>query len=185
MSTKQAWIIINNSFPTVIPTLIQPHSLFYTFICTTGLIYSAILFLTPRVCPLWLLFWLRINRTAKPCITTLRRLNAIQFLVMEKPIKAFKCSHLTLWLKQLCSGQEKKSIMQSFWLTFSRVQRCVKVGGKCNLHCGGLGEYVNTGCQPPLHDCPGKRDRAVGSVNGNRGGTREREIIHKPPTVYH
>lgn len=65
------------------------------------------------------------------------------------------CPHIwqTLW-------QSK-----SFCLCISWVQNCVKVGGKYDLHCGGPGENVNTGCQPPLHDCPGKKDRRVGSVD--------------------
>lgn len=49
---------------------------------------------------------------------------------------------------------------------------CVRVFGwvKCDLHCGGLEEHVNTGCQPLLHDGAGeKQARIGGSVDGNRG----------------
>lgn len=30
---------------------------------------------------------------------------------------------------------------------------------RCNLHCGGLGENVNAGRQPPFHDCPERKKR--------------------------
>lgn len=47
--------------------------------------------------------------------------------------------------------------------------------GCVNLHCGGPGQNVNTGCQPLLHDGPGKR----GQSGGERGREEERQKRHE------
>lgn len=51
------------------------------------------------------------------------------------------------------------------------VQGCVR------LHCGGPGQNVNAGRQPPLHDGPGKggqgvRERGGGEQKGQKRGRR-------------
>lgn len=47
------------------------------------------------------------------------------------------------------------------------MQGCVR------LHCGGPGQNVNAGRQPPLHDGPGKGGQ--GGREGARGGTEGAE----------
>lgn len=64
------------------------------------------------------------------------------------------------------------------------MQSYVKVGGKHDLHCGGPGENVNAGCQPPLHDRPGKRDRTVGSVDVKQRGQTWKERKEKLNTSH-
>lgn len=67
-------------------------------------------------------------------------------------------------------------------------QLCQGKGVEYDLHSGGPGENGNTGCQPPLHDCPGEEDRTVGSVDGKQRGqtwkSNKYETLNKPPAVY-
>lgn len=59
---------------------------------------------------------------------------------------------------------------------------------RCNLHCGGLGENVNAGRQPPFHDCPKrskKKERmasTVGCIGGNEMKEAKREKRKKNQT---
>lgn len=55
-------------------------------------------------------------------------------------------------------------------------------GWRCGLHCRGPGENVNTGCQPPLHERPGKIGVGVGWKQGS-ATWKKKQNFNKPSAV--
>lgn len=89
--------------------------------------------------------------------------------------KHLNATVVTLRLKGLDGREDKKDILvliitlKALKLVFDRQRRKgtkLCQGWESGLHCRGPGENVNTGCQPPLHQRPGKVGVGVG---GNRG----------------
>lgn len=124
-----------------------------------------------------MLLRLCINSKANRCMQTWPcRRPGRRSIVAEKLMKSFEWRH-NKWPYSGEREREKRKrstfacLCEALW----NVCVCVSVQGCVHLHCGGPGQNVNAGRQPPLHDGPGSEDRAAGSRGGETEGTEEGE----------